>query len=391
MTALEDALRRSMSGQVAVLPAVADQADRAIRGAGVIRRRRFATGALAALVLLAGTAAALGGHGEPRVLPAGPPPVGVGTPTPTAQVAPDAPPVVDILASSYRDGVRIWRPADQKEATLYDRPSPTVVRLDDGWLAIDNEWNLVLLRLNQQPRVLSPGVRQVAVAPKTRSVAWRTDTLLSVGTVTADGVLVTERSTVAPAAVETGPVLYTGKVVLLSGALNRGEDDEHDVWVPDGGDYVRTTKDNAHVVRVFGRRPDTGALVGVVTNPDGRQCVAELEFAPGMRVLRRSCDLGGYGFAGSLSPSGRRLAVNVNESHNGQAHLTVVDLDALFTAPKPSVVTFGEIFDAFGWETEASLIGSRSRELFRIQPATGGVTLLRVPGLIPDTGAAPLR
>ncbi|MEV6526005.1 hypothetical protein AB0M43_29085 [Longispora sp. NPDC051575] len=391
MTALEDALRRSMDGQVAVLPAVADQADRAIRGAGVIRRRRLVTGALAALVLLAGTAAALGGHGEPRGLPAPPadrPTVGVTTP---AQVTPDAPPVVDILSASVRDGVRIWRAADGKEAALYGRPSTTVVRLDDAWLAVDNEWNLVLLRLDQQPRVLFPGVRQVAVAPGTRSLAWRTDSVMSVGTVTSDGLLVTERSTVAPANPETGPVLYTGKIVLLGGALNRGKDDEHDFWTPADGNYVRTAAANDHVVRVFGRRPDSGRLVGIVENPDGSQCLAELEFSSGMRVLRRSCDLDGYGFAGSLSPSGRRLALDLNERPTGPAHLTVLDLDALFTVPKPAVVSFGVTFAGFGWETEDSLIGTQGRELFRIQPSTGGVTPLRVPGLNPDPGAAPLR
>ncbi|WP_412541285.1 hypothetical protein R8Z50_01315 [Longispora sp. K20-0274] len=389
MSTFEEDLRSTLGAQVAVLPAVSDQADRAIRSARGIRRRRLVTGALAALVLVAGTAAALGHSPESRGLPV--PPGTVPSTAPTAPASPDAPPVVDVLSTSARFMVRIWRAADQREVEVYDHPATTVLRFGDGWLAIDNEFNLVLLRPDQQPAVLGTGVRQLAVAPNTRSIAWRTDTRMSVGTVTQAGVLITERTTSAPTNPETGPVLYTGKIVLIGGTLNRGREDEHDVWVPANGDYVNTAKNNSHVVRVFGVRPDTGALVGVTTNPDGKQCLAELEFAPGLRVNRQSCDLDSYGVAGSLSPSGRRLALAVNEPHFGQPHLTVVTLDALFTDPRPSVVSFDAVFDNVGWETEETLIGGQGTTLFRLQPATGSTTRLAVPGLTADTGVAPVR
>ncbi|GIG57823.1 hypothetical protein Lfu02_21950 [Longispora fulva] len=389
MSTFEEDLRRSLGRQVAELPAVHDRAERAIRSARTIRRRRLVSGVLAAFVLVVGTAAAFGGPRESSSLPL--PPATTPTAAPTPTLAADAPPLVDIVVRSALDTVRIWRAAERKEVDVYDRPATTVVRFGDGWLAIDDRWNLVLLQLGQKPIALSAGVRQVAVAPNSRSIAWRNDTMMAVGTVTPSGVLVTERSTAAPANPETGPVLYTGKVVLLSGAFNRGRDDEHDIWVPGDGDYVSTAKDNSHVVRIFGRRPDTGMLVGVTLNSDGKQCIAELEPAPGLRITRKSCDLDSYGYAGSLSPSGRRLALDINEPHFGPAHLTVVDLDALFTAPKPSVVAFGSTFYNFGWETEDSLIGGQDHAVCRLQPATGQVTELNVPGLSADPGVFVVR
>ncbi|MEW2385362.1 hypothetical protein AB0873_25190 [Micromonospora sp. NPDC047707] len=327
---LEQAVRETLTRQVAEPRLLgADHADVAIRRARRAQRRRTAVGlALAAVITVTASAGLTQLARDPSV--PGPAVVVLGdpedsgrsAPTPALPLpAPAEPAAVDLIV----DDVLVTTAARQVRLTgvgAVERAqrSPDAA----GWLLVGTPTpagrSLWVVRPNGVAQVLLAGAAEIALSRDARLVAWREGGELVKGSIVNNQVMTVARHSLPAGA---APVGFVGDEVLLRLHAQRGG---HGVWDPVTGET--TTEAGAGARHIYGVRPD-GLVVGqVLAGTPGRPCLALLDPARALTVVRTGCGpaLAGDG-RGTVSPDGRWLLVN------GEATALLVDLDRMEGAP----------------------------------------------------------
>lgn len=332
MRNIEDVVRQSLRDQVLDQPPMDRSADRAIVGAGVVRRRRSLLGAGLALLVLAAAVsgiAVLRGPGTHPTLP----PVTTPTTTPSATLSKASPAGVTLLV-------------DRRELLLPDGHAISLAQVDggalsayqtrDGWLVSGYGNGVDTLSLwlakpdGSMRRLVDRSDAPVAVAADGRRFAWRSSGQLIVGHLAADATVVVDQSTVAPT--RGAPLALTGTVVLLGYSSTGGGVDNYDVWLPQHGAYSPSWDRMTHVRAVYGPTPDSQWLLGLVRGPAGGKdtCLAQLDPANALRAVATACGLSHVlDSHGPVSPDGRWLALQSADA-NGHGQVALVDLTSVF-------------------------------------------------------------
>jgi hypothetical protein len=309
MNELEELLRETFEARVAEQPALTAPAQRAIRAARTVRRRRTLFGGLAAFVAVLVTGAGV------SALPAG-----STRPAPSvSQVALALAVVAPPDRILFGDGTSIALGATVR----------TVYRVSTGWLAVGSsadssgEW-LKFAAWDGSVHTLLSGVESVVVAPDGQHLAWQTATTLNTGRVNVNGFQVdTEHSTGRPLGLI--PVAVSGTAVVLE---NAGAGDGFDVWVPTRGGYVPSGATNRKIVQLYGVAPDGRSFLALAPESvPGSQggCLVLLDPADHLAATRTQCGLGLTLGEARVSPDGRWLAGPV-VADNGTSATELVDV-----------------------------------------------------------------
>jgi len=304
---LERALRDCLSQRAVRPPLRYDPADRVLYRARRIRRSRSAVGA--ALVVVATGVAGVGGShlwrgpGTPGTVPMAdaPPVVAPSAAMSVAAVPPvpppltgdldrqplaavQAPPVDVVIANELHTSGGEW--IDLSPIETVSQAS----RVADGWLVVGDpavgETTLWFVTGSAAPRPVLPEVDAVAVDPAGARVAWRSGAQLAVASVV-DGALTDTRETAAPT--ESRPVGFVGSAVLMTRDGTDSRVTGYDVWWPERGGYEPAWSESTAVV--YGPLPDGRTVVGQVTGPAGRPCLALLDAERGLATVKTACAL----------------------------------------------------------------------------------------------------
>jgi hypothetical protein len=174
----------------------------------------------------------------------------------------------------------------------------------DGWLLVgskpDGRASLWKFSGYEAPKALLKDVEHLVFAPDGRRVAWWADGMVHLGAIVRDKV---DRRQETGVPADTVPVGFVGIGVVLTAA----EGEEYDVWWPHLGRYEPTAR--AEVSGVYGALPDGRTLVAQVPGrSDAEPCLALLDATAGLEVRDRVCDVPlSPGSAGWPSPDGRWL------------------------------------------------------------------------------------
>ncbi len=358
---LEQAVREALDQQAGEpRPPAVDHAAVAVRRARRAQRRRTVAGlALAAVTTVAISAGAMQLLSDP-VVP-GPAVVVLGDPETTGRPAPafqlplPEPAEVDlivgdVLVTTSNRRVRLTGVGAVERAQQYP---------DGGaWLLVGARTpagrSLWIARPNGVAQVLLAGAAEIALSRDGRHVAWSEGGLMAKGTVINNGIMVVARHP-APAGAE--PIGFVGDDVLLRLDADGGG---HGLWDPVTG--RTTTEAGAASRHVYGVRRD-GLLVGQVrTGTPRRPCLALLDPAKALTVVRTACGhtLGDDG-RGAVSPDGRWLLLN------GKGGALLVDLDRL--GPDPTVRAAGPpLTGPVSWTPGVAVHLLEGNRLARVDP-----------------------
>jgi hypothetical protein len=324
MNDIEELLRETFAARVADQPALTAPAERAIRAARTVRRRRPLLGGLAAVlaVLLAGAGIA--------AVPAGPPAPGPTPPVPTPSVTLGRLPGAVVVP-----GGRLVLP-DRTTVALGGAVRPAY-QVPAGWLAVgaaddtSGQW-LKLVTPDGSVHPLLDGLVGVVVARDGTHLAWQTATLLETGHISGVRVYV-DHST--PKAVDAFPIAMSDTAVVLGGTQTGGMIDRFDVWLPGRGEYTPTwDRTPRTLVQVSGVAQDGRSFLGLVPGaaPGSNDiCLALLDPTRYLTATRTACGLGlGLG-ATRVSPDGHWLAAAARG--NGFEATALIDLGTVFQRP----------------------------------------------------------
>ncbi|GAB2946825.1 hypothetical protein GCM10027280_39540 [Micromonospora polyrhachis] len=404
---LEQALRDSLSRQVAMPPGTFDLAAATIRRANRVRRRRsFAGAALAILATIAGSAgmAQFGGGGpadqsEPIVVLGDPPTAtesafpnrsAAATPGPDGRrgrIPTDAP-LVDIVVAT-----------DLSTAggeALDLAPIGEVVRaqrVSGGWLVVGaasaSTQTLWFVTRSGPPKAVVSDVDVVTLSPDGQRIAWRKQTQLYAATV-ANGQVSTGVQSPAPA--EATPVGFVGVAVLLRRDSDAGATG-YDLWWPSSPEPYQPGW-NTTMVGYHGVLPDGHTVVGRVSMAGStRPCLGLLDAARDLAPVRTTCALPlDPDGRGTLSPDGRWLLVDGESAPDARVTALAVDLNTAFERT-PAVRPAGSpVSDATVWTDSRTVVHfGEQGELVRVAldwavaGVDGGVQRFPGPSLPPGS------
>lgn len=371
MTMLEDALRRTLAARVQSPPPTHDLADRVIRRARRVRRRRTAVSGLAGV--LAMTLAGLGAWSlrpdpvppQPHTLAAPVFPVTPDTPLHRAMAArataSPKPFPIDVIMGDQVETT------DGQRVTLPVRQVSQVYRVPTGWLALSADkaaqtaW---LVRADgrsfQVADDITPG--GLAVDPSGVRLAWQSGPGSPVHTaqLTIDG-KTDER--VTPFTSTTILLGWVGQYVVLGDGNKQHVVNRVDVWDPTEP-YHPTWIDG--VSSVIGLATDGVQLVGRLAGSDGDQICLVLLDPSGRDVTPhdKRCVNGVMGTSTlTLSPDGRWLV-----AHSDVHNVVVLPMDT--PEPDPTATLPCDWNCRPVWADETTLL----------VPQRGGVLRFRVSG-----------
>ncbi len=305
---LEDELREMFAARVQTPPAAADPADRAIRRARVINRRRQGlTGtmtvfAFAAVLGAAAAAQSVGGTptaAEPDRITFED--LFAGAQQPVAKQEPALPTMalpLDLLV-----GGQLWTSDGRRIELQQDGSVDAIARVPDGWVYSDDTAVRLLPSAADKPVTLS-GRAAWAVSQDGARVAVNDHGTLSVSKLSGTGRSTPVASSPVPqAAVPVG--FFGDRVVLSSGS-------GYDSWSAGAARYSETW--NTELRAVFGTAGGSAA-VGVVEGPDKRLCLVDVTaIKTGLKIgARMGCseliNMEMIRRGAALSPDGRLLAI----------------------------------------------------------------------------------
>jgi hypothetical protein len=360
MGQLEDALRETFTAKVAAVPAVEEAADRAMRGADRVRRRRIlATAATAFVAVVAIGVSVATGH------PAAPvPPIHVAEPTASPT---DAAVDVAVLNGDTivpADGSRVELTGLPAVRQLWQVATGWLVETDGATPATTAIWSVLRTgtahKVVEAPRIavgftttsvtVTPTANDTATAvwPAGPVIAW-----LSSGHLVAAAV-VEGRLTPPASTADVGNLLPVGIVddgVLLVTA----DGARHDMWFPAKGTFRPGPTGHGPILAVAG---DGRGLFGLT--PAG--CLASL--SP-------------HAFAVTASTCGVRPARqdHVWSSHDGHwlvigsaTALTVYDLTHLWSTPT-ATAHWSIAATAVTWLDDGSLVVATGDGFYHLRPA----------------------
>ncbi len=300
MGLLEDALRDTFSGQVSAPPVIDGVADRAIRGAGRVRRRRAvlvsAATAVSVAIVGVGVVSASGGGGTAQHFGG---PTASASPSATAGPGLSAAPLPLVGATLPVDvlnGDRI-QVADGTVVSLAGMGTANRAwRVNEGWLVEthqhDQQRAMVWLVTEAGGQTLVASGRSAMVSPGSAArpgpqVAWVTDEELFLGTFQ-DGRVA---GIVSTKGVSLVPQRTVGSGVVLAGSKTGGGLDTWDMWFPDRGAYRATTENPNGLSTVLGTTADNERIIALYGGTPA--CLGELDtgFAP----VRSNCSVSSPG------------------------------------------------------------------------------------------------
>ncbi|GAA1638982.1 hypothetical protein ACFQY4_43240 [Catellatospora bangladeshensis] len=305
---LEDELREMFAARVQTSPAAADPADRAIRRARVVNRRRQGlTGTMtvfAFAAVLGAAAAAQSVSGTPTA--AEPDRITfedlfAGAQQPVAKQEPALPTMalpLDLLV-----GGQLWT-SDGKRIQLQQQGEvDAIARVPDGWVYSDDTAVRLLPSSADKPVTLS-GRASWTVSQDGVRVAVNDHGTLTVSKLSGAGKGTQVASSPVPEAAV--PVGFFGDRVVLSSASG------YDYWSAGTARYSETW--NAELRAVFGTAGGSAA-VGVVEGTDKRLCLVDVTaIKTGLKIgARMGCseliNMEMIRRGAALSPDGRLLAI----------------------------------------------------------------------------------
>jgi hypothetical protein len=361
MGLLEHAVRETLAARVTAPPTVEGVADRAIRAAGRIRRRRTAaltaTAVVGALTLtlsvglvVTGTTSRFG-PGTARDMS-----------MPTLPMAVDASPYVlsggeitgpEVSVSVHGQmATRAWRVS---RAFLVETHTVVSSGVLLWYVPVGEGTRQVLLQADQI--VIAPAAQFGLPAEQGPVIAWSEGRTVSWGRL--DGTdLVTESSTTVSAKLRVAG-LVSGGVLLSTG-------DTFDLWFPDAGEF---SAGPTVVSQTLVPAPDGRTLYGVV---NGNGCLARLALH-GFVVLDRTCSVA-VGSQDALfpSPDGRWLAVA------SVSALRLFQLPAVFAKPSAAASWPLRVTDV-SWLADGTLAALTGDGLFRLRTDESPRTAAPVP------------
>ncbi len=331
MGLVEDALRETFVSRVAAPPVIEEVADRAIRNAARVRRRRAAFVAAVTVASVAAVSAGIfsfaGSGGEPGI--------GVGTSlsaTASPLAGTSAPVVGAVLPVDVLNGDRI-QGANGTVVTLAGLGAPKrALRVAEGWLVetyqVDQGKAMVWLvnEAGGQTLLAAGDGAMVSAGSSSRpgpQIAWTSSGTLFLGTYSGgqvNGVVSTE-------GVALSPQLVVGSGVVLAGTRTGGGLDIWDMWFPDRGAYVATTENPNGLSSLFGT---TIGNERIIASYGGKPpCLGELDpnaFTP----VRSNCSVD-FNLDDRVfpSPDGRFWAVI------GPSGIRLYDANSVWTTAEP--------------------------------------------------------
>ncbi|MFG2038819.1 hypothetical protein [Dactylosporangium sp. NPDC048998] len=345
---IQDVVRESLQAQVYQPPAMRDSADRAVRGAQRIRRRRSyltaGSAAVAVVAIVIGLAALL--DGQHRSTPT--PGVSAGPTSSTVSVPPSPPATTPTLP---RVGVPLLERStivlpDGRTISLggvggdvlsaYQTMDGFLVNVSNPDGATTSLW--LVKPDGTTRRLVERSDEPVAVAGDGRHFAWRFNDRLQIASMNGDATVTAGPSTPAPA--QGLPLAIADTAVLLGYSQTGGGLDTFDVWLSAKGAYSASWDKTTHVVAVYGPSPDRKSFLGLVDAGDGSKaaCLALLDPANHLRATAKACGVTGrVDDRGPVSPDGRYLALQA-ESADGAPQVAVVDLERVFQKPEAATV-----------------------------------------------------
>ncbi|MGW0431471.1 hypothetical protein ACWDV4_02805 [Micromonospora sp. NPDC003197] len=407
---LEQALRDSLSRQVATPPGTTDLAGAAIRRANRTRRRRsFAGAALAILATVAGSAgmAQVGGGGsadrlEPIVV-LGDPPTATESAVPTRST-PSTPgpdgrrgtisteaPLVDIVVAtdlSTAGGEALDLSAIGEVVRAQ--------RVPGGWLVVGaasgTARTLWFVTRSGPPEVIVADVDAVVLSSDGQRIAWRKQAQLYAATV-ANGQMITWVGISAPD--EATPVGFVGVAVLLRRDGDAGVAG-YDLWRPTSSEPHQAAW-KTRMVGYYGVLQDGHTVVGQVSVAGATEpCLGLLDAARDLALVRTTCALPlNPDGRGTMSPDGRWLLVNRKPTSGTQSTALAVDLRTAFERT-PTVRPAGPpVADATVWSDAQTVVHfGEQGELVRVALdwAAAGLdgAVQRFPGPSVPSGSRPI-
>jgi hypothetical protein len=348
MGLLEDALRDTFSSQVSAPPVIDGVADRAIRQAGQVRRRRAmlvsAVTAVSVAIVGVGAVSVAEGRGPgPQI--GGPPVSATSSAGPSVNPTP-LPHVGAVLPVDVLNGDRI-QVADGTVVSLAGMGAANRAwRVAEGWLIetyqADQQRAMVWLVSEAGGQALVASGRAAVVSPGSAArpgpqVSWLTDDQLFLGTYE-DGHL---SGVVSTKGVALGPQRVVGSGVVLAGTKTGGGLDTWDMWFPDRGVYTATTENRNGLSTVLGTTVDNERIIGLY---GGRPpCLGELDpngFTPAKSNCSVNLRLDDKVFP---SPDGRWWAVT------GEVGVAVYDAETVWTDATPLATWPSEPSTAAVW------------------------------------------
>lgn len=372
MTPLEDELRGSLARQARhpSRPDPEQLAERVIRRARRVRRRRRLGGATAALALAVTAGWSVVQLPERRPAP----PVAArsapatqswfaqsGTPAATAMrgsgsVHALAQEVVRLPVDVVADGRLVTTNGKSVDLSFAGVVSQAY-RVSSGWLVVGAREpgapaSLWLIAENGRHRALLSNAYGIAVAESGQRVAWRAGARVWAGVLTETGIGHRAHTLVMGSTV---PVGFVGDGVLLS----RGNFGGYKMWWPEQGPYQPGWADTA--VRFYGSLADERTVVAQVSLPQvmadksainaPQRCLALLDATKALLPRVTACGLDlGIRSPGAVSPDGRWLVTG------SEGRTVLVDLTAPSTSRPRVLSTSSPAQGGVAWLDEHTVV-----------------------------------